>query len=178
VTITKASTSTALAFLSGIVTATVTVTAPGSGNPTGMVQFFNRGTPVGSAPLGQGTASFNSPPVTGLIAVYSGDANFNGSTSAPLGVSQPNLTLTGGPNPSSFGQTVTFTLSVAAANGTGGSVQFSDGATPLGTAPLTGGQASFSTSALAPGSHTIIATYGGSSAAMGQFVYGVASTVT
>jgi sugar lactone lactonase YvrE len=177
VTIGKATTSTALTSSNGIVTATITVTAPGSGNPTGTVQFFNGSALLGSAPLGQGTASFNTPPITGLIAVYSGDAHFNGSTSAPLGFTQPNLTLSGGPNPSSFGQTVTFTLTVAS-GGSGGSVQFSDGATALGTAPLNGGQASFSTSALAPGSHVIMATYRGASATMGQFVYGVASTVT
>jgi large repetitive protein len=177
VTIGKATTTTAITSSNGIVTATITVTAPGSGNPTGTVQFFNGSAVLGSAPLGQGTASFNTPPITGLIAVYSGDSNFNGSTSAPLGVTQPNLTLSGSPNPSSFGQTVTFTLSVAS-GGSGGAVQFSDGATALGTAPLNGGQASFSTSALAPGSHVIMATYGGASATVGQFVYGVASTVT
>ena len=60
----------------------------------------------------------------------------------------------------------------------GGSVQFSDGATPLGSGALNQGQASFTTTALVPGSHVIAATYGGASASMGQFVYGVPSTVT
>jgi large repetitive protein len=57
-------------------------------------------------------------------------------------------------------------------------VQFLDGGTPLATTALSGGQASFMTSSLAPGSHTITATYGGSSATVGQFVYGAAPTVT
>jgi hypothetical protein len=38
---------------------------------------------------------------------------------------------------------------------------FLDGAAPIGTGALSGGQASFTTSALAVGSHTITASYGG-----------------
>jgi len=71
--------------------------------------------------------------------------------------------------PATHGQPATFTAVVAAAapgSGTpAGTVTFSDGATVLGTGQLTvaGGtdQATFSTSSLAVGTHTITASYGG-----------------
>ena len=65
-------------------------------------------------------------------------------------------------NPSTVGQTVTFTATVLPAAATG-TVQFFDGATSLGTATLSGGTASLSTAALAVGSHNITAAYGGDS---------------
>ena len=61
------------------------------------------------------------------------------------------------PNPTVFGQTATVTATVSVvAPGAGtptGSVTFLDGATALATVPLTGGSASASASALAPGAH-------------------------
>ena len=69
-------------------------------------------------------------------------------------------------NPSVFGQSVTFTATVAAvAPGSGtptGTVKFKNGATVLGTGTLGGGKATFSTSVLAVGPHSITAVYGGS----------------
>ena len=64
-------------------------------------------------------------------------------------------------NPSTLGQTVTFTAQLSSTNGVPtGSVQFTDGSAILGTATVsTAGAATFSTSALAIGSHTITATY-------------------
>src|SRR5262249_22803879 len=69
------------------------------------------------------------------------------------------------PNPSVFGQVLTFIASVAAAApGAGtpsGTVTFKDGNVVLGTAPISGGSALVSTTALAVGSHTITAVYTG-----------------
>jgi Bacterial Ig-like domain (group 3)/Autotransporter beta-domain len=64
-------------------------------------------------------------------------------------------------NPSLSGQAVTFTATVTGASPTG-TVQFKDGAANLG-APVTiaGGAASFTTSTLTSGSHSITAAYGG-----------------
>ena len=68
-------------------------------------------------------------------------------------------------NPSVFGQSVTFTATVAPTTGVGtptGTVTFFDGATPLGApVALAGGTAAFTTSTLAAGSHPITATYNG-----------------
>jgi uncharacterized repeat protein (TIGR01451 family) len=67
-------------------------------------------------------------------------------------------------NPSTLGQSVTFTATVTSTVGgtPTGTVTFKDGATSLGSAPVgTSAQASFSTTALAAGTHSIAAAYGG-----------------
>jgi hypothetical protein len=73
-------------------------------------------------------------------------------------------TLTSSPNPSNYGQAVTFTAVVTTAI-TGGvpngeTVTFVDGKKVLGTATLSGGSAMFVTSSLATGTHRIRAIYG------------------
>jgi hypothetical protein len=96
-------------------------------NPTGMVQFLNDNTVVGTAPLTpnghfQSAATlmvaqpFASSAV--LTAVYNGDANYTGSTSPPATV--PNLpSVTVGVqssvNPATFAEPVTLTITVAPA---------------------------------------------------------------
>ncbi|MFB9262433.1 Ig-like domain repeat protein [Bradyrhizobium erythrophlei] len=65
-------------------------------------------------------------------------------------------------NPSSAGQSVAFTATVSGATPTG-SVTFSDGSTVLGIVTLAGGVATFATSSLATGNHSITAVYGGDS---------------
>ncbi|MEO7761284.1 MAG: Ig-like domain-containing protein [Casimicrobiaceae bacterium] len=80
------------------------------------------------------------------------------------GFTAPSLTstttgVTGAPNPSLVGQSVTLTATVAGASPTG-TVQFKDGGANLG-APVTlvGSTASLSTSALTQGTHSITAVY-------------------
>ena len=69
-------------------TATVSAVAPGSGIPTGSVSFFNGSVPLGSVPLTSGSAMLSIGTLKGgahnITAVYSGDASFNGATSAVL----------------------------------------------------------------------------------------------
>ncbi len=69
------------------------------------------------------------------------------------------------PNPSVFGQGVTFTATVSpVAPGAGapsGTVSFFDGTAVLGTRALSGGQATLASASLAVGLHTITAVYGG-----------------
>src|SRR6185369_5163245 len=68
------------------------------------------------------------------------------------------------PNPSNSGQGVTFTATVTSAAGTPtGTVQFKDGGTNLGSPQTLNGSgvATFSTTALTPGVHTITADYSG-----------------
>ncbi len=77
-------------------------------------------------------------------------------------------TVTGAPNPSVFGQSVTLTATVTGSSPTG-TVQFRDGATNLGApVALAGGQAQLVTSALAVGAHSITAVYGGDSGNQGS----------
>ena len=156
-------------------TATVSAVAPGAGTQTGTVTFLDGGSSIGTGTLSGGQASFT----TSALAVgnhtittsYGGDANFNGSTGSLAGnpqvVNKSNTTtaVTSSPNPSVFGQSVTFTATVSAiAPGAGtqtGTVTFFDGGSSIGAGTLSGGQASFTTSALAVGNHTITTSYGG-----------------
>jgi len=74
----------------------------------------------------------------------------------------PAVSLSPGSNPSLLQNQVTFTATVSSAAGTPtGTVNFLDGATPLGSGLLSGGMATFTTSALTAGSHNIAAAYVG-----------------
>jgi hypothetical protein len=68
------------------------------------------------------------------------------------------------PVPSTYGQAVTFKATVTSVVGTPtGDVEFDEGSTILGVAPLTGGTVSLTMSTLPAGSHAITARYLGSS---------------
>ena len=75
------------------------------------------------------------------------------------------LALASSPNPSIVGSNIVFTATMQTngltAGDATGTVVLKDGDTPLSTNAVTGGEATFQTSALAPGSHTIRAEYGG-----------------
>jgi hypothetical protein len=156
-------------------TARVSVVAPGSGVPTGAVNLMDGATPLGTESLdGSGIAKFT---IAGLpagshaiTAVYGGTASFNVSTSSVLAlVVNPASTTTAlavGVNPSAYGQPMTFTASVATGASSNaipaGTVIFLDGSSPLDTESLDGsGTATFTTSALATGSHAITAIFQG-----------------
>jgi hypothetical protein len=155
-------------------TATVALSGPGVGTPTGSVTFTIDGSTAGTAALISGKATFatsslsvGSHPIT---ATYRGDANFNGSA----GKLTPNQTVNkastttavaSSVNPSVFGQTVKFTATVAI-SGTGagtptGMVTFTVNGSTAGTAALIGGKATFATSSLSVGSHPVTMTYSG-----------------
>jgi hypothetical protein len=75
-------------------------------------------------------------------------------------------TVTSNGNPSQYSQSVTFTSTVATTGASvpTGNVTFSDGATVISSSTLNGsGQASFSTTSLSVGSHSITAAYPGDS---------------
>jgi hypothetical protein len=151
---------------------TAVVTSSVGAPPDGETVTFMKGTNVlGTGTLSGGSASFTTSALTVgtnfITAVYGGDSNLGGSKSK--GVNQvvdkatTTTTLTSSLNPSSFGQSVTFTASVAPQfSGTvKGTVTFYDGATALKTVGLSGGVAKYTTSALTVGAHTITSTYNG-----------------
>jgi Bacterial Ig-like domain (group 3) len=158
-------------------TATVKTTSPGSGTPTGTVQFLIDGSDFGGpVPLVDGSASsagISSLSVAShsITAVYSGDPNFTTSTSTALSqtVNQDGTTtaLVSSVNPSVYGQMVTFTATVSAKSpGSGtptGSITFSRGSTVFITVSLSNGCASFTTSSLAAGIDIVKASYSGDS---------------
>ena len=154
-------------------TATVNAVAPGSGTPTGTVSFLDGSTNLGTGALSGGTATFSISTLAvaahSITVVYGGDTNFLTSTSSILtqNVKQATTTssVSSSANPSVSGQAVTFTATidpVSPGSGTPtGNVTFDDGSTVLGTVTLTSWTASFTTSSLALGTHSIKAVYAG-----------------
>ncbi len=103
-----------------------------------------------------------------ITAVYSGDNDNLGSTSAALKQvvnALPAATITKvvtSGSPTYINQSVTFTSTTTSTYGPipdGETVTFYDGATAIGTVPTTSGVASFTTSTLSAKTHTIKATY-------------------
>ncbi len=179
-------------------TATVTVTAPGSGVASGTVTFKD-----GSTTLGTGTLATNTGHVTAtyatsalsvashsITAVYSGTGDFATSTSSALtqavGQADTTTVLASSANPSKQSHSVSFTATVAVTvPGTGtpsGTVTFKDGATTLGTGALmlVSGHmtATFATSTLSVGAHSITAVYGGSADFVGSTASALTQTVS
>lgn len=151
---------------------TFTATVSGSvGTPGGTVTFKNGSTVLGTVALSGGQAALAVSTLNGgtrtINAVYSGSSQYassSGSVSQIVVPTATTTTLTSSENPSTFGDTVTFTATVgsAAAAAPTGNITLKDGKTIVGTVPLINGQAQISTSLLATGGHTLTATYAGS----------------
>jgi hypothetical protein len=97
-----------------------------------------------------------------------------------VGPTPTTTTLDSSNNPSAISQAVTFTATVTPSFGSitpDGMVTFTEGAATLGSAALSGGQATFTTSSLAVGVHTIIAAYDGSGSFTGSISNAVDQTV-
>jgi len=157
--------------------ANVTVSAAG-GTPTGKVLFMDGNTPLAAMTL-DGSGQVNFPLPVGshaLRAFYLGDGQFAASTSSLLNqtvtmaTTTTTLVLTAGSNPSSPGQTLTFTATAVPqfAGIPTGTMTFTDGATSLGSFPLSGGSAMLTNLTLAVGAHTLTATYSGDGNASGS----------
>jgi uncharacterized repeat protein (TIGR03803 family) len=153
------------------VTFRATVAPQFSGAPAGQVTFKNGNAILGVAQLIGGIASFTTTALgagtDSITAVYRGNADFSGSSSALSQVvnqAASTVTLTSSQNPSSLGQSVTFTAKVATQSGgtPTGQVVFKNGSKTLATVALASGVATYNTSSLTSGSHTITAKYNGS----------------
>lgn len=157
-------------------TLTATVSSSAGPLPTGTVTFRSGSTTVGTAILDtNATASVgvsNLIPTAAIItAVYSGDSYNANSTSSSLTVTVNKLdtttTLATSGSPSNAGTPIVLSASVfmtpgqTAVGALGGSVTFYDGASLLGTANVTNGAASISTTALVVGAHSVTAKYSG-----------------
>jgi sugar lactone lactonase YvrE len=166
------------------VTFTVTVPTIGTVAATGSVSIFEAGV---TAPLGTVTLAGN--PATGTFAIftlpvstvaapdvitasYPGDLYYAPSTSLPVdqivNQAQTTTTLSAKPVPGIAGAPEAITTTVTLAGGTpmtSGTVTFTDtfnGATvTLGTQPLSNAGTATVSPLLAPGTHSIVATYSG-----------------
>jgi Bacterial Ig-like domain (group 3) len=165
-----------------------------AGTPTGKIKYLNGTTVLATLTLTSGSAKYTTsqlkPGANSITAVYEGDSNNGGSTSAPViqfVLAATTTTLSSSPNPFAYRQTVVFTANVTSSIGTppdGETVTFKQGATVLGMGTLSGGTASFSTSTLGVGTKSITAVYAGdsnfasSSKTMGQVVSKATTTTT
>ena len=177
----------------GSVTFTATVTPSIGTLDGGTVQFYDGNTALGSpqtvntstgkATLSTSSLSLGSHTIT---ADYGGTTTYvaSGSSSLTQTVNQATTStaVASGPSSPTYGQQVTFTATVTPGSGTldGGTVQFYDGGTAIGTAQsvdTSTGKATYATTALKAGSHTITATYGGTTNFQGSTSSGTTQAV-
>jgi len=156
------------------VTFTAKVTVNFGAAATGTVTFKNGTLALATVTLTSGQATYSMSTLhTGshtISAVYNGSANDLTSTSSILTQTVQRVTSTtaiaSSLNPSTSGKAVTFTATVTSEYGgsVSGTVTFKNGATTLGTGAVntSTNKATFTTSTLSVGSHSITAAYGGS----------------
>jgi hypothetical protein len=176
-TVNKANTTTSISSSSNpsaygssvIFTATISSTTA-----TGTITFKDGTTTLGTGNVSNGTATYATSSLTvgshSITGVYSGDSNYNTSTSSKLTqtVKQgSSVTVSSSTNPAPSGSPVTFTAVVSPSAATG-TVTFYDSSTSLGSGTLSGAVAPLTTSSLATGSHSITAVYGGDATYVGS----------
>ncbi len=172
------------------VTFTATVSVSGGIPVSGAVSFSNNGNYLGSATLNGNTATYSTatlPVGSNSITASFTDSNNVSSTSPVLAqvVEQNTATgLTSSLNPVIHGTPVTFTAVVTATGTTAasGTVTFYDGTVQIGSGTLaasgtTTAVASLQTSALAAGTHSITAAYGGDAKDFTSTSAGLSETV-
>jgi len=156
--------------LTGAVRATGSSTNGGA--LSGTVTFSEGLITLGTSPIdGTGHAAFNLTTLSAgshsIIASYSGNANYAASTSAVMvevvQVTATTTTLSSGTATTLAGQPAVFTITVSSPTGIPtGNVTIDDGAVSIGQVQLNAqGAATFSTSTLAVGTHSLTAVYVG-----------------
>ena len=140
------------------------------GNGNGTFQTATAYGSGGTTPFGVAVGDVNGDGRPDIVAANC-VGNQCGSGAGELGVlintsvGSTATALTSSPNPSSFGQAVTFTATVTShffKFQPTGTVTFFDGTTNIGKSPLNGsGVATLTTSTLAVGTHSMTATYNG-----------------
>ena len=174
-------------------TATVTAPAPGGGTPTGQVVFTVDGAAQAPVTLTGGQATLSLPALTAgahtITAAYTASTGYATSTSAALTqtvLPATTTTLTSSINPTVSGQSTTLTAMITGAPGgtPTGTVTFTVDGVAQPPVTLAKAKASLRIS-LTAGTHTITATYSGSStlasstsAPLTQTVNQSATTVT
>ena len=170
------------------VTLTAKVTS-GSGTPQDgeTIWFMNGIVALGSETLSGGSAILTTTILPGgvnsITAVYGGDTNFAGSSSAAVTetVAKASSTtkLISSLNPAGFGQFVTLTATVSGLYGgtATGTVTFKAGSATLGTASLIGGSAGLTTAALPLGNVALTAVYAGDTNFNGSMSTGLSQVV-
>ncbi len=159
-------------------TFTATVSASGS-TPAGSVTFYDGTTMLGTGTLnGSGVATYSTTSLAvgahSITAEYQGNSTYAASTPTPAysvivtaaTLTSTSTTLTSSASTVSVGTNVMLSATVAPTSGSGtptGSVSFMDGTNTLAVVSLSNGEASYSTTTLAVGVHSITAVYSGDS---------------
>jgi len=155
-------------FVGQAVTFTANVNSPNGPIPDGeLVRFYDGVTAIGTGATASAVATFATSSLSAkthtIKAKYAGDAIFKPSSGSVTQVVEKyptTTTLTSSPNPSQFGQAVTFTAHVTSTGpAPTGKVWFLDGTTGIGSAILSGGVAKLTKSNLTVGTHPITAQY-------------------
>jgi subtilase family serine protease len=179
----------ALVGQSSVLTATVAPQS-GTGTPAGTVIFeFGYGGVIGTAALSGGQANlsvtFDVASAKSIIAVYPGDTKLAASTSHALNLvvnqAATSTSIASLPNPSIAAQSVTLTATVSPQFGgtPTGIVTFKFGyGGIIGTAALSGGQASLISVFANPGTKSIIAVYSGDANFVGSASSAMTQVVT
>jgi hypothetical protein len=152
---------------------TATVTAATSGIPTGTVTFKDNSTVLATLTLEDGKATYDTTAlpvgIAHITAVYNGSTTYSGSTSAlfsqTISKAKTSTALTSSLNPSTSGRAVTFSAVVTSVTGgtPTGTVTFKNGPTALATVTLSAGKATYTTTGIPVGTHSITADYNGDS---------------
>jgi hypothetical protein len=153
------------------VTFTATVKPTTSGSPTGSVQFLNGTTLLSTVTTSSsGVATYTTSTLPGgsdsITAVYVGNSNYETSTSAALketvALAATSSSVTTSVNPSTFGQSVTITATVTSSGGSpSGNMSIKNNGVTFGSATVTNGKATFTTTTLPVGSNSITVLYDG-----------------
>jgi hypothetical protein len=155
---------------SGTFTAAQKVTLTSSTPGATIYYTTNGSTPTTSSTKYTGAIAVSSTQTIKAIATASGYAASPVASATYTILIATTTTLTSSPNPSTSGQSVTFTAIVKGASGATptGSVTFKNGSTTLGTVALSGGGAALSTTTLPVGSLSITAIYTGNTVDAGS----------
>ncbi len=159
-------------------TATVSPSVPNGETVT----FYDSSNQIGTGTTSANVATFTTNAFAAgthpITATYSGDSNFVGSTSSAVSQivnkKSTTSTLISGANPSTYGNSITFTATVSPSIPNGETVTFYDSANQIGTGTTAGSVATFSTNTLVTGTHPVTATYSGDS----NFVTSTSSAVS
>jgi Big-like domain-containing protein len=154
--------------------------SPAEGSPSGSVSFYDGPALLGSATIINHHADFTTSALSvghhSITSVYGDNDTYKGNTSAALdqvvNKAPTTTSVTSSQNPSTFGQSVTFTATATgtSATPTGTFAFFADGVGISGcaTQAMTSGRATCATSSLTVGNHAITATYSGDGTFVGS----------
>jgi hypothetical protein len=172
------------------VTFTAKVAVSFGSTATGTVAFKNGSTTLATETLSAGQAVYTTTGLgagtNSITAVYSGSSNDVASTSAVLtetvAQATTTTTLVSSPNPSHYGQLVTFTATITPEFGgtVTGTVTFKEGSVTLGTSTVNSatGKATLTISSFQVGSQVVHAGYSGSTNLVSSYSSNVTQTVS